>query len=109
MDYIYLASPYSHPNADVREARVAAAMTTAADLMREGLVVFSPIAHSHPIAENHAMPGDWTFWEAQDLPLLHHAAELYVLTLDGWDQSRGVCAEIAYARGIGKPVTYIAP
>ena len=108
MKYIYLASPYSHPDPDVRSDRAAAAMAVAVDLMRAGLAVFSPIAHSHAIAMIHDLPGDWGFWEAQDIPLLHHAAELYVLTLDGWDSSRGVASEIAYARSLDKPITYIS-
>jgi hypothetical protein len=30
-----------------------------------------------------------------------------VLMLDGWEQSRGVQAEIAIARELGKPVSFI--
>ncbi len=48
---IYLASPYSHPDAVVREYRFRAACQAAASVMRSGQHVFSPIAHSHAIAE----------------------------------------------------------
>jgi hypothetical protein len=34
---------------------------------------------------------------------------LIVLMLDGWEQSRGVNAEIALARELGLPVEYVNP
>ena len=61
---IYLASPYSHPDATVREARFQAACRATASLIRAGHEVFSPIAHSHPLAA-FGLPTDWSFWESQ--------------------------------------------
>lgn len=105
---IYLASPYSHPDAAVRQRRFQAACRAAAELIRRGHVVFSPIAHSHAIAQ-HGLPVDWGFWEEQDRRLLAACDELWVLMLDGWEDSRGVQAEVAIARKLGKPVGYLAP
>ena len=71
---IYLASPYSHPDPKVREARWREACRTAAFLMKGGQFVFSPIAHRHPIAE-FGLPGGWEFWERFDremLPVRHN-------------------------------------
>lgn len=104
---IYLASPYSHPDAAVRQQRFESACRAAAELIRRGHVVFSPIAHSHSIAQ-HGLPVDWRFWEAQDRRLLAACDELWVLTLDGWRESRGVQAEIAIARAAGKPVRFVS-
>jgi len=104
---IYLASPYSHPDAAVRQQRFESACRAAAELIRRGHVVFSPIAHSHGIAQ-HGLPVDWDFWEAQDRRLLAACDELWVLTLDGWRESRGVQAEIAIARAAGKPVRFVS-
>ncbi len=104
---IYLASPYSHPDAAVRQQRFEAACRVAAELIRRGHVVFSPIAHSHSIAQ-HGLPMDWGFWEAQDRRLLAACDELWVLKLDGWQHSRGVQAEIAIVRALGKPVRFVS-
>ncbi len=104
---IYLASPYSHPDAAVRQQRFEAACRVAAELIRRGHVVFSPIAHSHSIAQ-HGLPMDWGFWEAQDRRLLAACDELWVLKLDGWQHSRGVQAEIAIARALGKAVRFVS-
>ena len=106
--YAYVASPYSHPDKSVREARYVAACKAAAELMLRGKRVFSPIAHSHPI-EQHGMTEvkDGTFWLSQDFPLLVGASELVVLMLSGWQESKGVQEEIRFCTLVGKPITYM--
>jgi len=103
----YLASPYTHADPYVREARFDAACRAAAALIRQGKVVFSPVCHSHPICR-FGLPGDWQFWQGQDLKFLEMCNEVVVLKLDGWQQSVGVQAEIAKARALGKPVTFLS-
>ena len=103
---IYLASCYSDPDPEIREYRFAAACKAAAHLMREGLHVFSPIAASHPLTE-YGLPGDWTFWEAQDRFFLDVCDSMIVLKLPGWDISHGVQAEIRIMKAAGKPITYL--
>ena len=108
--YIYLASPYSHPDLAVRVARYDAACKASAQLMVAGAIVFCPIAHTHPISS-------WVpervqtheFWMAQDLPMLARASGLAVLQIDGWLESRGVNEEIEFAIKHSIPVKYIRP
>lgn len=100
---IYLASPYTHCDASVRAKRFEAACRAAAALMRSGRIVFSPIAHGHPICE-HGVPSDWTQWQELDRHMLRHCDELVVLTLDGWRESCGVQAEIDLAIEMDLPV-----
>lgn len=105
--YVYLASPYTHPDPFVREARFKAACKAAADLMLAGEIVFCPIAHSHPIDLCFGEPGSGEFWKRQDHPFLAGAVKVKVLCLRGWDDSHGVMAEIAYARDHNIPVEFI--
>ncbi|MBS0210422.1 MAG: DUF1937 family protein [Planctomycetes bacterium] len=105
---IYLASPYSHPSTAVRERRFEEACRAAATLLRSGLVVFSPIVHSHPIA-GLGLPTNWEFWSQIDRAYLARCDVLAVLTLAGWQDSVGVQAEIAFARELGLPTVYVAP
>jgi len=105
---IYLASPYSHPDPAVRELRFRAACQAAVALLHAGRVVFSPIAHSHPLVE-HGLPTSWNFWQRFDCELLTRCDEVMVLMLDGWEESVGVQAEIRIARELGKLVRYLAP
>ena len=104
---IYLASPYTHPDPAVVEWRFEAACQAAAALIRQGKTVFSPIAHSHSICR-YGLPGDWQFWQRHDRKHLSACDEVVVLTLEGWQESHGVQAEIALARSLGKPVSFVA-
>jgi len=105
---IYLASPYTHPDPAVREARFQAACRQAAEMLRCGIAVFSPIAHTHSIAA-YGLPLDWSFWREYDRAFLEMCSEVWVLTLDGWRESEGVQAEMAMARELGKPVVLVEP
>ena len=106
---IYLASPYSDPDPAVMEQRFEAAAKFCAARMREGLVIYSPIVHCHPIAVRHELPRDWAFWEKFDREMIKRADSLWVLTLPGYDRSKGVNAEIELARLLGVPVSYHVP
>lgn len=103
---IYLASPYSHPDPAVREQRFEAVCKTAARMMREGQFVFSPIAHTHPIAK-YDLPLGWEFWKRYDREWLAACDEMVVLMLAGWRESRGVEAEVVMARGMGMVVRFM--
>ena len=104
---LYLATPYTHPDKRVREYRFEMVTITTGRLMREGLTVFSPISKMHPVAERCGLPTDWEYWEKYDRIAIAHCKELWVLTLDGWDASVGVKAEIEIAKEMGKPVIYL--
>ena len=104
---IYLASPYTHVDAAVRQRRFEAACRAAAALIRQGKTVFSPIAHGHAICR-YGLPPDWQFWGRHARRYLEVCSEVAVLMLDGWQESEGVRAEIAIARALGKPVSFVA-
>lgn len=104
---IYLASPYSG-TPEEQEERFQAVCCKAAELMRDGHMVFSPIAHSHPIAF-YGLPKDFGFWEKMDCWWIRACTKIVVLMLPGWELSVGVRAEIDYAKQIGKAVSYLKP
>lgn len=107
---IYLASPYSHSDPAVMEERFDAACKAAGYLMTQGHHVFSPIAQCHPIAmRTPGMPTDWQFWKAYDEQVIAACDELWVLMLDGWQESRGVAAEKEIAFRLGKPIRHASP
>lgn len=104
----YLACPYSHPIRAVRVLRFEAANRYAAKLMSQGRLVFSPISHTHPIAEAGSLPLGWDFWERYDRAFLGMSCEVVVLCLDGWEESKGAMAEIAIAKELGLRIHYIS-
>lgn len=105
----YLACPYSHPDPAVREQRWQAVNVAAGNLMRAGLMVFSPISHTHAIAVVGDLPTGWDYWAAFDRAYLEACNKIIVLKLPGWEESQGVAGEIAIALELGIPVEYLDP
>lgn len=105
----YLASPHSHPDAQVREDRYRAVCRAAAWMFRHGLWVYAPIAHTHQIAIDGEFPADFDAWREYDRHMLSLCDRLCVLKLDGWKESKGVQAEIAMASEFHLPVEYLDP
>lgn len=104
-ELIYLACPYTHPSQEIVDYRVKAVTEVAAMLMKAGHLVFSPITHTHPIALVGDLPTDWAFWERYDKAMLAACTVMYILTLPGWDVSKGVAGEFEIAtRQLGIPV-----
>ena len=105
---IYLASPYTHDDPAVMQARYEAVCQAAAHFMGMGHHVYSPIAHSHGIAA-YGLPTEWKFWQALDEDMIRRCDEVWVVMLDGWDESRGIRAEVAFAQAEGKRVFFMLP
>lgn len=105
-DLIYIASPYSDPSPAVRARRFRAAVIAVGMAVRAGKLAISPIAHSHPVAVAARLAPDWESWRALDIELLQSCDVLAVLTLPGWELSRGVAAEIMEAKRIDLPVEF---
>lgn len=108
-ELVYLAVPYSHQDPAVRRERFKAVNRVAAKLMREGVFIFSPISHTHPIELAGDLPYDWNFWYGYDRAILKHCKKLLVLKLDGWQSSAGVAGECDLARELGIPIEFLEP
>lgn len=103
----YLACPYSHKDPEIVRERFETICRVAGKLMLRGFLIFSPISHTHPIAQYHNMPGSWEFWKKQDMAFLEHCKEVIVLCVDGWEESVGVTEEIKWASECGLVVRYV--
>lgn len=102
--YWYLATPYSrYPHGRRRAFEDACAL--AGRMVRDGVGVFCPIAHSHPIAVvAHLDPLAHDIWLPADAPLMAAAHGLVIGDMDGWRESTGVQAEIAAFTAADKPI-----
>lgn len=108
---IYLASPYSHINPEVREQRYNAVLNmTAKMILKWGLVVYSPIAHNHHIALMHEERNEsyaLGFWEKFDKKMISRCDELWIYTIDGWKESNGIKQERNFALSLGMKIRFI--
>lgn len=106
---IYLASPYGHEDEKVRLERYYQVLYKTKEMLEKGLHVFSPIVHNHYINELSVRYKGWADWMAFDFNILERCDALWVLTIEGHQQSVGVQAEIAFANSNGIPVIYTGP
>lgn len=103
----YLASPYTHDNAFVRNMRYEAVIYVASTLTKRGYRFIEPIAMCHDQSSKYGLPGGYEYWKDRDRDLIRRADAVLVVTLPGWETSIGVQDEINYAKRLGRTVEYI--
>ena len=107
--YYYLGTPYTLYPSGIQSAFEDAARI-AGILTHMGLIVYSPIVHSHVISEySNIDPKDHALWMALDRPLVNAARGLIVVMLSGWESSRGLTLERDLFKAAGKPIFYLDP
>jgi hypothetical protein len=108
---IYLASPYSHSDKEVRKQRYEKAVEANAKLIEQGFMVYSPIVHGHPLnqywKEHEEARMGWSFWEKFDTLMVRKSDALFVLAIDGWINSVGVTNELELAKRLYIPIKYV--
>jgi hypothetical protein len=98
----YLATPYS--KLDITSAWIDACQI-AGRLMRAGVHLFSPIAHSHPIAAYSGIdPLNHEFWLPICDVMMSRCDVLIVAHMDGWVGSVGIRHEIEFFEKARKPI-----
>lgn len=105
--YWYLASPYSkYP--DGLEAAFRDVCKATAFLIQESVRVYSPIAHTHPVAVHGGVnPLDHSIWLPADEPLMRAAHGLIVCKMATWEDSYGIGVEVETFKEMGRPVLYM--
>lgn len=105
----YLATPYTKYHLGI-EAAFVHACEIAARLLKQGVRVYSPIAHTHPLAiYGNLDPLDHSIWLPFDEAMMDAADCLIVARMKGWDQSYGVKHEIEFFARESKPIIHIDP
>lgn len=105
---LYLATPYSKYMGGDIEAAFVAACKIAADLLVAGHRVYSPIAHTHPLAVHSGLdPLDHSIWLPFDEAMMDAADTLLVAQMPGWRDSFGINHEIEYFKKTGKRIEYL--
>ncbi len=103
---IYLAAPYSHPNENIKAERMRRFYEIDANLNKAGYFTVSPL-HKVETCKQGGLADDWNFWSEYSYKLLAICDAMMVITLDGWEQSVGLQAEIEYCNKNKIPVQYI--
>ena len=103
---IYLAIPYTDADPAVMDARAAIADRVAASLVEKGYEVYSPISSWHHIAQKYGLPTYHGYWQTMNEHIMFWCEHIIVITAPGWETSRGVQEEIAYAEQLSMEIEF---
>lgn len=105
----YLATPYSKYPGGIEKAFIDAS-ALASRLLVAGVNVYSPIAHTHPLAVHGGLdPLDHSIWLPFDAAMMAASSVLIVAHMEGWAESKGVAHEIFVFEAAKKPIFDLNP
>ena len=104
---IYLASPYYHAVEGIMEGRYQSALKFCAESARQGINIYSPIVHWHPVAKAHDLPRGHKFWRQLNHEMIKLSDEVWILRIPGRAESAGVADELAYAESLHRRVRLV--
>jgi hypothetical protein len=106
---VYLATPYTRYPQGIRKA-FEDASRLAGKLIDDGVNVFSPIVHSHPIAIfGRIDPLSHAIWTPRNEPFINASDTCLVGKFESWDKSDGITYEIDRFKTQRKKIYYIDP
>ena len=108
-ELIYVACPYTHQDPKIVQLRYAVSAQVARQLFKEGLMVFAASMHNSLIAAMSGVGDQFSKWVEFNHLMIERVDKLIVVTMEGWEQSRGVQDQIDYAKKLGKHIEMIAP
>lgn len=104
---IYIAAPYSSNDKEVVIHRVKTVCKYSAELLSAKISCVSPITLGTGILTHAKLPTDFEFWQHLSYDLLSLCDQMHVIMLKGWDTSKGVQAEIKFAKEKQIPTLYV--
>ena len=106
---IYLASPYSKYPAGIERA-FEDISAIAGKLLVKGYKVYSPIAHTHPIATYAKLDAyDHSIWLPFDQAIMTACDAMIIAKMETWDKSYGIGEEIKFFSAVEKPIYWLDP
>jgi len=107
MSYVYIGSPYYHPDAKVREQRYHSVAHYLHRCLLARKWAYSPIVHCHYLSVEFGLPPEAEFWREYDFTMLACARTFEILRIEGWQESVGLAAELDEAFRLNIPVIYV--
>ena len=104
---VYVASPYTHTDPKVVQSRYEQVSRLTARLVADGEAPVSPITYGHHLLDFYDMPTDWGFWMDFCIALLSKCDRVVVAMIPGWEESKGVQAELRYAQDHYIPIEHV--
>lgn len=107
--YLYLASPYTHPDPSIRQLRFEEAERALSWMLKQNIWTYSPIVHCHQMALRNNLPTNYEFWHEYNCAMIRASEGLAILQIEGWELSKGMKAEVDYAEELRLSITKVSP
>lgn len=106
---ILISGPYSHKDPKVKEERAYVLSLAAAAIMQGGKIAFSPVVYGLSVIDRSKLelPDSTEFWNDFCVTFTSKAKDVWVLDMEGWQDSTGVKNEIKAAKENGITVSLI--
>jgi hypothetical protein len=103
---IIVTGPYSSKDPEVKKLRVKTIAEACLTLMHRGDISISPLTFGLSLIEKSGkeLPDSYEFWTKFCKEFVGVSKSMYVLNMDGWEESNGTKDEIKEAKEIGIPV-----
>jgi len=103
----YIASPYSkYPSGPVQA--FVDVCHVGGWLINQGVHIFVPIAHSHPLAMwGDVNPQTHAIWLEQDFAIAHYAVGMCIVKMPMWESSFGISEERKLFASLHKPEVFL--
>lgn len=100
----FLSSPYQKYPLGHQQAYIDVSAISG-HLLKAGVMVYSPIAHSHSLALHGDIdPHDMLVWMQLNAIMMEKCDILIVAHMPGWDKSEGIKTEVKYFEVANKPI-----
>lgn len=103
---VIVTGAYSSKDANIKQQRVNAIANACVLLMLRGEISVSPLIFGLAIIEKSGknLPDTYEFWDKFCREYVAVSNKVYVLNMDGWEESNGTKDEIAEAKRLNIPV-----
>lgn len=106
---IYVLSPYRHKDPKVVAERVRVCEEYCAHLFNAGMFPICTTSSGHRWVEQFDVTDDFEVWRDNCHTFISIAAEVHILTQDGWNLSVGLREEIQTCEALGANFLFVKP
>lgn len=112
LDLVYIAAPYAHESELVMQVRYEIINRVCTKIiLDQRCSIFSPISHGHMInlkvSKEDSGFDKRGYWMDMDFKILRNCSNMFVLMMEGWEQSKGILEEIKFCKANNIEISFI--